>query len=60
MADAWDRLRGELVGVVGLVADVVIDFGYSLDRWSRRHALSRREIAQIERDVQREEPTDGR
>jgi len=48
MGGAWDKVRGEMVGLVGLLGDVMEDGGASLRRWSARHMFTPRERTEWE------------
>lgn len=47
MAEAWNRIRGELVEIPGLIGDMLIELGEALDGWTRRHRWSERELAEF-------------
>lgn len=47
MSGVWNRIRGELVEIPGLVGDFLIEWGQALDRWTRRHRWSKRDLEEF-------------
>jgi hypothetical protein len=44
---AWWKVRGEMVGLIGLIGDVMEDWGSALARWSNRHLFTAREMEHL-------------
>ena len=44
---AWDAVRGELVGLIGLIGEVLGEVAEAMQNWSIRHTFSRREQAEF-------------
>lgn len=54
---AWEKVRGESVGAVGLLGDVMADWGVALGKWSSRHMFTPRELDRLTRDIPPGVPT---
>lgn len=44
---AWWKVRGEAVGLVGLLGDIMEDWGSALARWSNRRMFTARELEHL-------------